>query len=385
MASFLLPHTLLGDGPHKVIAVHGWFADRSAYDPVLADLDGGAFQYALVDLRGYGEARSAVGSYTTGEAADDVLELADRLGWERFSLVGHSMGGSVAQRVLAAAGHRVRRLVGVSPVPASGLRMPPEQWELFASAAHTPQSRRAIMDFTTGGVRPGAWLDRMVDRSLAVSDAKAFRAWLDSWAGDDFHAEVAGSPVPALAVTGALDPALSADLMRDTWLRAYPQGEVTELPGAGHYAMDEVPLELIRTVEDFLRADADADTGAGAEGGTDVDASAGGSTDAGASGGTGADTGADGGAGAGGGTGADTDAGGGMDAGAGAGGGTDAGAGGSTDAGADGSTDASAGGGTYADAGTLGGADPGAGKSTDAGADGGTVADPRPERGASGV
>ncbi|MGV9877824.1 alpha/beta fold hydrolase [Streptomyces sp. NPDC003006] len=255
MASFLLPHTLLGDGPHKVIAVHGWFADRSAYDPVRADLDGGAFQYALVDLRGYGEAKDAVGSYTTGEGAADVLDLADRLGWERFSLIGHSMGGSVAQRVLAAAPHRVRRLVGVSPVPASGLRLPPEQRELFDSAAHLPANRRAIIDFTTGGVRPGAWLDRMVERSLAVSDAKAFRAWLDSWADEDFHSEVEGSPVPALAVTGTLDPALSADLMRGTWLRSYPQGELAELPGAGHYAMDEAPLELIRTVEDFLRAD----------------------------------------------------------------------------------------------------------------------------------
>ncbi|UFQ18785.1 MULTISPECIES: alpha/beta fold hydrolase [Streptomyces] len=255
MASYLLPHTLLGEGPHKVVAVHGWFADRSAYDPVLADLDTDSFQYAVVDLRGYGEARDAVGAYTTGEGAADVLDLVDRLGWERFSLVGHSMGGSVAQRVVAAAPHRVRRLVGVSPVPASGLRLPPEQWELFASAAHLPENRRAIIDFTTGGVRPRAWLDRMVDRSLAVSDAKAFRAWLDSWAGEDFHAEVAGAPVPALAVAGALDPALSAELLRSTWLRAYPRGELAELPGAGHYAMDEVPLELIRTVEDFLRAD----------------------------------------------------------------------------------------------------------------------------------
>lgn len=255
MASFLLPHTLLGEGPHKVVAVHGWFADRSAYAPVLDDLDLGAFQYAVVDLRGYGEAKGAVGAFTTTEGAADVLDLADRLGWERFSLIGHSMGGSVAQRVLAAAPHRVRRLVGVSPVPAQGLRLPPEQWELFASAAQVPESRRTIIDITTGGVRPRAWLDRMVDRSLAVSDPKAFRAWLDSWAGEDFHTEVTGSAVPALTVTGALDPALSADLMRSTWLRSYVRGELAELSSAGHYAMDEVPLELIRTVEDFLRAD----------------------------------------------------------------------------------------------------------------------------------
>ncbi|MEU7580302.1 alpha/beta hydrolase [Streptomyces sp. NPDC041068] len=257
MASFPLPHTLLGEGPHKVIAVHGWFADRSAYAPLLADLDVGAFQYAVVDLRGYGEAKDAVGQFTTAEGAADVLDLADRLGWERFSVIGHSMGGCVAQRVLAAAPQRVRRLVGVSPVPASGLQLPPEQWELFASAAHAPENRRTIIDITTGGVRPRAWLDRMVRRSLDVSDAKAFRAWLDSWAGEDFHSEVEGSQVAALAVTGALDPALSADLMRGTWLRSYPRGELADLPGAGHYAMDEVPLELIRTVEDFLRADGD--------------------------------------------------------------------------------------------------------------------------------
>ncbi|MVO86345.1 alpha/beta fold hydrolase [Streptomyces sp. p1417] len=255
MTSFILPHELVGDGTHKVLAVHGWFADRSAYAPLLHDLDTGALQYALVDLRGYGEAKAAAGSYTTAEAAADLLDLADRLGWERFSLVGHSMGGSVAQRVTALAPHRVRRLVGVSPVPASGLPLEPEAWELFSSAAHRPENRRAIIDMTTGGVRPAAWLDRMVARSLACSDAKAFRAWLDSWAGGDFHERLQDCRVPALAVTGALDPALSAELMRRTWLTWFTRGDLVDLPGAGHYAMDEAPLDLIRTVEDFLRAD----------------------------------------------------------------------------------------------------------------------------------
>ncbi|WP_336320224.1 alpha/beta hydrolase [Streptomyces lavendofoliae] len=255
MAPFLLPHQRIGDGPHHVLAVHGWFADRTAYAPVLADLDGEALGYAVVDLRGYGEAKGAPGPYTTTQAAEDLLALADRLGWERFSVVGHSMGGSVAQRVLAAAPDRVRRLVGISPVPAGGLLMPPEQWDLFAGAAGEPGNRRAILDITTGGNRPAAWLDRMVRRSLDRSDATAFRAWLDSWAREDFHAEVAGRDVPALAVVGALDPALGAELMRRTWLRCYPAGRVTELPRAGHYAMDETPLELVRVVEDFLRAD----------------------------------------------------------------------------------------------------------------------------------
>jgi pimeloyl-ACP methyl ester carboxylesterase len=267
MTSFTLPHELHGDGAHKVFAVHGWFADRSAYAAVLPDLDRTSLQYALVDLRGYGRAADAPGPYTTGEAALDLVELADRLGWDRFSVVGHSMGGAIAQRLLSVAPHRLRRIVGVSPVPASGLALPPElgvppleEWgrELFADAAHRAENRRAIIDFTTGGRRPDAWLDRMVARSLEVSDAKAFRAWLDSWALDDFHTQVEGAQVPALAVTGALDPALSAEVMRQTWMTWYPRAELHELPSAGHYAMDETPLELIRVVEDFLRAD-DAD------------------------------------------------------------------------------------------------------------------------------
>ncbi|MGW1722055.1 alpha/beta fold hydrolase [Streptomyces sp. NPDC002306] len=262
MTSFPLPHELHGDGAHKVFAVHGWFANRSAYAAVLPDLDRVSFQYALVDLRGYGLAKEAVGSYTTAEAALDLVALADRLGWERFSVVGHSMGGTVGQRLLAVAPHRLRRLVGVSPVPASGMALPPEQWALFADAADSPANRRAIIDVTTGGRRPAAWLDRMVTGSLARSDRKAFRAWLDSWAGEDFHDQVEGATVPALAVVGALDPALSADLLRRTWLAWYARAELRELPCAGHYPMDETPLELLRVVEDFLRAD-DEDERAG--------------------------------------------------------------------------------------------------------------------------
>ncbi|MEU6770503.1 alpha/beta hydrolase [Streptomyces sp. NPDC046759] len=255
MTSFVLPHEVHGDGAHKVFAVHGWFADRSAYAAVLPDLDRASFSYALVDLRGYGEARDAAGAYTTAEAAADLVGLADRLGWERFSVIGHSMGGAVAQRLAAVAPHRLRRLVGVSPVPASGLPLAGEQATLFTDAAYRPENRRAIIDFTTGGRRPAAWLDRMVARSLARSDAEAFRAWLDSWAGEDFHSDVEGAAVPALAVAGELDPALPPEVMRQTWMAWFPHAQLVALPFAGHYAMDECPLELIRVVEDFLRAD----------------------------------------------------------------------------------------------------------------------------------
>ncbi|MEU5024780.1 alpha/beta fold hydrolase [Streptomyces milbemycinicus] len=250
------PFELVGEGPHRVVAIHGWFSDRAAFAAMLPHIDRRAFTYALPDLRGYGEARNIRGEYTTGEAGRDLLALADHLGWQRFSLLGHSMGGAVAQRVVAAVPDRVGRLVGVAPVPASGMPMEGEQWELFTSAAERPESRRAIIDYTTGGRHPAAWLDMMVRHSLEHSDAKAFRAWLDSWALEDFHEDILGSRVPVRVVVGAQDPALTAELMRQTWLRWYPRAELVELPGAGHYPADESPLELVRAVEDFFAADA---------------------------------------------------------------------------------------------------------------------------------
>ncbi|MEU3138416.1 alpha/beta fold hydrolase [Nocardiopsis alba] len=238
----VLPHTIRGTGPHGVIALHGWFGDRDDYETVLAHSDGGRFTYAALDQRGYGDAGGIGGEYTTARVAADALALADHLGWSTFSVVGHSMGGKVAQNIVALAPERVRCMVGISPVPASGAGLGDDARALCTQAAGDPAARRAIIDLTTGGRLPARWLDRMVDRSLARSDRDAFAAYFRDWAFEDFHEAVEGAEVPALAVAGAHDPALSAEVMRATWMEWFPRGELYVLQDAGHYAMEETPL-----------------------------------------------------------------------------------------------------------------------------------------------
>ncbi|GAA0320843.1 alpha/beta hydrolase [Actinoallomurus spadix] len=254
MSPVALPHVLHGSGPHRVIALHGWFGDRDAFAAIRPYLNTEAFTYAFPDYRGYGEARDLTGDHTLTEIAGDVLALADKLGWDEFSLVGHSMGGTAMQRVMLDAPGRIRRMVGVSPVPASGVPFDEQGWALFSGAADEPANRRAIIDLTTGGRLPGAWLDAMVDTSLRVSTVPAFRAYLDAWARTDFHEEVAGNTTPVLVIAGAQDPALSADVMRATWLQWYPNAELVTFQDAGHYAMDETPLVLVAEMERFLAA-----------------------------------------------------------------------------------------------------------------------------------
>jgi pimeloyl-ACP methyl ester carboxylesterase len=243
----------VGKGAHAVIALHGWFGSAKAWQPIWPYLDTETFSYIFLDYRGYGARRGVKGDYTIAEAANDALAAADALGFERFSLFGHSMGGSVMQRVYANARNRVRAMVGLSPVPASGVPFDDQGWQLFSGAADNRESRRAIIDFTTGGRLTPVWLDAMVRHSLENSDRDAFAGYLIAWARTNFQAEIAGSDVPIKVIVGENDPALSADVMRATFQNWYPKLELEVFGNAGHYAIDETPVALVSSTERFLR------------------------------------------------------------------------------------------------------------------------------------
>lgn len=243
----------VGTGAHKVIALHGWFGSGAAWAPIWPYLDGETFTYLFLDYRGYGARRGTTGKYTVPEAAADVLATADKLGLERFSLFGHSMGGAVMQRVYADARGRVRAMVGLSPVPASGVPFDEQGWQLFTSAADSAESRRAIINFTTGNRLTHVWLDAMVRHSLENSDRDAFAGYLPAWARYDFHQEIIGSDVPIKVIVGENDPALSADVMRATYQNWYPKLELEVFGNAGHYAIDETPVALVSSAERFLK------------------------------------------------------------------------------------------------------------------------------------
>ncbi|MER6096043.1 alpha/beta hydrolase [Streptomyces sp. NPDC001728] len=254
MTDRVLPYDVHGGGPARALFLHNWFGDRTSFAPLRDHLDGATGSYAFVDCRGYGEALDRVGAFTMEEVAADALAVADDLGWDTFSVIGHSMGGKAAQLMLLDAPDRVRSIIGVSPVSAAGFPLDGETWELFAGAAAEPANRRAIIDNTTGNRYDGAWLDALVQRSVARSSATAFRSYLDSWSRADFHERVRDNPTPVLLVVGAHDPALGSEAMESTWLRWYPNARLEVLKDAGHYAPEETPEALAGAIEAFLAA-----------------------------------------------------------------------------------------------------------------------------------
>jgi pimeloyl-ACP methyl ester carboxylesterase len=256
MSESSIPAARVGSGDHVVICLPGWFGSSSGWGSFTEHLDGDRFSYVFPDYRGYGARRDQPGKHTMEEIASDTLTLADALDAQRFSLIGHSMGGKAIERVLVEAPERVRAMVGLSPVPASGFPFDDDGWALFAGAVTDDSKRAAIIDFTTGNRLTSRWVDRMVRHSAEQSTREAFGDYLEAWGHGDFSDRITGNPaaaaVPVKVIVGAHDPALAEGLMRQTWLLWHPDAELEVLPNAGHYANFETPVALATTIEEFL-------------------------------------------------------------------------------------------------------------------------------------
>lgn len=248
-----MPNTChrVGNGPHPVLVLHGWFGDARSFEQLEPWLDGDAYRYVFMDYRGYGGMQQTRGAYTIDEIASDALALADALRFQDFSLVGHSMGGMVAERIAGRAPDRVRALVAVAPVPCGGIRYDAATRRLLEEAAGNLDNRRTIIDRSTGGRLPSSWVDWKAAYSAAHSRPEAFAGYFRAWADTDFSDEIVGSH-PVKVLVGEHDPTFNAGLMATTYLRRYARASVEILQNAGHYPMNETPLALARAIESFL-------------------------------------------------------------------------------------------------------------------------------------
>ncbi|CAI1645507.1 alpha/beta fold hydrolase [Serratia proteamaculans] len=249
----LLSARIIGQGTRCVVMLPGWFGDHNVYQPMFPYLDTEAFTYVLVDFRGYGQSRDIAGSYTTNEMVADVVNLMDSLGWHRFDVVGHSMGGKIAQIIAARHSERVRSAVGLTPVPASGLDVEQQVWRIFEQAVEDDTCRHSLIDFSTHHRLPRRWVSDTVQQSRAACAPPVFEAYLRSWALEDCSIETYGCTVPLLLLIGQHDPAQTLPMMDNTCLKWFVNVEMELLEGCGHYPMQEIPLYLAGAIERFLR------------------------------------------------------------------------------------------------------------------------------------
>ena len=114
-------------GKTPVLALHGWL-DNSASFSVLAPLLNNVHLVAL-DMAGHGQSdfRPSNQPYNIWEDVGELFAIADQMGWERFTLVGHSRGAIISMLAAGTFPERIENLVlidGLWPDPVTAQQAP---------------------------------------------------------------------------------------------------------------------------------------------------------------------------------------------------------------------------------------------------------------------
>ena len=141
-------------GAPRVLALHGWLDNAASFVPLQQHLPG--IELAALDLPGHGASAHLppAGEYTIPNTARAVFAAADALGWERFVLLGHSLGGAVASVMAAAMPERIQRLAVIE--------------SLGALTEDEADSGRRLRDAFRAGTAPRRPLRRFRDPAIAL-------------------------------------------------------------------------------------------------------------------------------------------------------------------------------------------------------------------------
>ncbi len=234
-----------------IVMVHGAFCGGWAFEQFQAPFAAAGMQVIAPDLRGHGagEREQGVIGVSMTDYAADVAKLCDSLP-EPPVLLGHSMGGLVAQ--LAARRSKIRALVLLAPSP---------PWGVAASSleeAATAFGVQFMGAFTSGALQPerslmrSYSLDRLSrdDREAAIAQLRpesgqAVRETLNWWLDPFMTTSVGPGPmaVPSLVLCGERDLVHSPATAKAVAERIAADFEI--LPGMSHWLVGEPGWEAV--------------------------------------------------------------------------------------------------------------------------------------------
>lgn len=225
---------------HGIVLVHGGMCTAACWDRVIEHL---TIPVTAVDLPGRRDSQADLRAVTLDDCVRAVIDAADRSGWQRVTLIGHSLGGVTITETAFRYPERVARLVYVGAlIPAPG-----RSGCMTQSGADWPSDE--IVE-----------IDEAIAKAIFATDLTDAE-WTDIWpsfvpeAPGLINANLSGYPddIPTTYITlvhdAAVPPALCAEMIGNL---AGPVDRV-EIP-AGHMVMYSRPKELAHAISDALAA-----------------------------------------------------------------------------------------------------------------------------------
>lgn len=148
-----------------MILVHGSRDTARSWDWTAEALVADGWRVVAYDLRGHGDSDwSPDGAYLTSYQVQDLADLADHLGADRFALTAHSFGGTVCARYAAMFPERVERLCVID-----GMGPGPEIFAKWAALGPVERSRQWLAQRRAAAAKPARLFASVEDAAAALA------------------------------------------------------------------------------------------------------------------------------------------------------------------------------------------------------------------------
>jgi pimeloyl-ACP methyl ester carboxylesterase len=250
-----LPYVEQGDpSGTPVLLLHGFLGSWREFRSLLSDLPSSLHVFAITQ-RGHGKASKPAADYNLVTLASDAAAFLDALQIKRAVIVGHSMGGAVAQRLALDHSESVLGLglVGTCVIEPGGSEIE-TFYESTISKLSDPIEPAFVRRFlgttlahpSTQSV-PDAWVKEALNVPAHV--------WKATWKGrletDDASDELSNIEVPTLIVWGDQDTRCPRR-HQDAFVEEIPTSRLIVYEGAGHNPHLDAPRRFISDLVDFV-------------------------------------------------------------------------------------------------------------------------------------
>jgi len=252
-AEFQLHGESVGEGSPTLLFLHYWGGSSRTWRGVSSRL-AGSYRCVAYEHRGWGRSGSPGSGFAIADLARDALAVIDALEPADVVLVGHSMGGKVAQAVAAHKPRRLRGLVLVAPAPATpAVTFDDAARQVLLSNYQSPESvRRGVEAVTYQDIAPEA-MEQIVADSLAGTPA-ATAAWPMGAISEDVSEGVGEIEIPVLVVGADHDLVEPVALLRDHVVAGLPNARMVVVTESGHFIPLEQPDALADEIRSFVES-----------------------------------------------------------------------------------------------------------------------------------
>jgi pimeloyl-ACP methyl ester carboxylesterase len=252
-----------GQGPERVVFIHGFQASAPIWRMVQEALPADRYTSIAINNRGAGgsDAPPDEADFSVQAFAADAFELVSQLGWVDFTLVGHSLGGATVAEFAVSHPGLLKGLVLLDPADPDGREIPggPEALDnlidLRMAARREQQARGGAGDGidASAAAAPNELMRQLAADMRAAPERRlrgSMRSMLTLRIGD----RVKTLPMPVLLAGGDADALIPVSAMLATWAK-YPPGTGLHFwHGVGHSPNLDCPAEVAALLRRFIEA-----------------------------------------------------------------------------------------------------------------------------------